>query len=59
MELTEDRMFEKNAKQCKHCFRNILLPYQNEYTGISCGYNLTEQKIELKLQRAKTFLSID
>ena len=32
MELTEDQIIEKYAKQCFHCSRNTLLPYEYEWT---------------------------
>ena len=28
MELTEDQIIEKYAKNCRHCKRNTLLPYE-------------------------------
>ena len=28
MELTEDKIIEKYAKNCGHCKRNTLLPYE-------------------------------
>ena len=43
--------FEKNAK---HCNRNILLPYEYEFTCFSCGYNVIKRKHELsKIQRKR------
>ena len=54
MELTEDEIIEKYAKQCRHCNRNTLLPYEYEYTCFSCGYNVNKRKHELsKIQRKK------
>ena len=54
MDLTEDEILQKNAKQCRHCNRNTLLPYQYEFTCIACGYNVTKRKHELsKIQRKK------
>ena len=54
MELTEDEIIEKYAKQCRHCNRNTLLPYENEFTCFSCGYNVHRRKHELsKIQRKK------
>ena len=47
MELTEDKIIEKYAKQCGHCKRNTLLPYEYEWCCFSCGYNLTKRKHEL------------
>ena len=55
MELSEDQIFEKYAKQCGHCLRNTLLPYEYEFSCISCGYNVIKRKHELtKSQRKKS-----
>ena len=54
MELSEDQIFEKHAKKCLHCNRNTLLPYEYEFTCITCGYNVNKRKNELsKIQRKK------
>ena len=54
MELTEDEIIQKYAKQCRHCSRNTLLPYEYEWTCFSCGYNVNKRKNELsKIQRKK------
>ena len=54
MELTEDEIIQKYAKNCGHCRRNTLLPYEYEYTCFSCGYNVNKRKNELsKIQRKK------
>ena len=54
MELTEDQMIEKYTKNCGHCRRNMLLPYEYEWTCFSCGYNVNKRKNELsKIQRKK------
>ena len=54
MELTEDEIVEKYAKQCRHCNRNTLPPYEYEFTCIACGYNVSKRKHELsKIQRKK------
>ena len=54
MELTEDEIIQKYAKNCGHCRRNMLLPYEYEYTCFSCGYNVNKHKHELsKIQRKK------
>ena len=54
MELTEDRIIEKYGKQCGHCSRKILLPYEYEFTCIGCGFNLIKRKHELsKSQQQK------
>ena len=53
MEL-KDEIIQKYAKQCRHCNRNTLLPYEYEYTCFSCGYNVIKRKDELsKIQRKK------
>ena len=60
MELTEDDIIQKYAKNCGHFNRNTLLPYEYEYTCIACGYNVNRHKHELsKIQRKKIILSID
>ena len=52
MELTEDEIIQKYAKNCVHCKRNTLLPYEYEWTCFSCGYNVKKRKHELsKIQR--------
>ena len=33
MELTEDEIIQKYAKNCGHCNRNTLLPYEYEWTS--------------------------
>ena len=54
MELTEDEIIQKYAKNCGHCNRNTLLPYEYEFTCIACGYNINKRKHELsKIQRKK------
>ena len=54
MEFTEDEILQKYAKECGHCKRNTLLPYEDEFTSLSCGYNLNKRKHELsKIQRKK------
>ena len=54
MELTEDEIIQKYAKNCGHCKRNSLLPYEYEWTCFSCGYNVHKRKNELsKIQRKK------
>ena len=54
MELTEDEIIQKYGKNCGHCKRNTLLPYEYEYTCFSCGYNVNKRKKELsKIQRKK------
>ena len=54
MELTEDEIIQKYAKNCRHCNRNTLLPYEYEFTCFSCGFNVYKRKHELsKIQRKK------
>ena len=55
MELTEDEITQKYGKNCGHCNRKTLLPYEYEWTCFSCGYNVNKRKHELsKIQRRKT-----
>ena len=57
MELTEDEIIQKYAKNCGHCNRNTLLPYDYEFICIACGYNVTKRKHELsKIQRKRLIL---
>ena len=42
MELTEDEIIEKYAKNCGNCQRNTLLPYEYEFTCVSCGFNVNK-----------------
>ena len=54
MQLSEDDIFEKNAKNCGHYNQNNLLPHTNEWSCISCGFILIKRKHELsKTQRKK------
>ena len=54
MNLSEDEFIQKYAKNCGHCNRNTLLPYEYEWTCFSCGYNVNKRKHELsKIQRKK------
>ena len=54
MELTEDETLQKYAKNCGHCKRKTLLPYEYEITCFSCGFNVNKRKHELsKIQRKK------
>ena len=47
MKLTEDEIIEKYGKHCGQCNRNTLLPYEYEWTCVSCGYNVNKRKHEL------------
>ena len=54
MNLSEDEIIQKYAKNCRHCNRNTLLPYEYEWICFSCGYNVNKRKNELsKIQRKK------
>ena len=54
MELTEDEIFQKYVKNCGHCNRNTLLPYEYEFICIACGYNVNKRKHKpSKIQRKK------
>ena len=54
MELTEDEIIQKYGKNCGHCNRNTLLPYEYEWSCFSCGFNVNKRKNELsKMQRKK------
>ena len=44
MELTEDGSIQKYGKNCGNCKRNTLLPYENDFICISCGFNLIKRK---------------
>ena len=52
--MSEDEIIEKYGKNCGHFNRNTLLPYEYEFTCLSCGYNVIKRKHELsKIQRKK------
>ena len=54
MELSEDEISKTYGKQCGHCNRNTLLPYEYEVTCVSCGYDVIKWKHELSwIQRKK------
>ena len=54
MNLSEDQNIEKYAKHCGHCNRNTSLPYEYDWSRLSCGYNVNKRKHELsKIQRKK------
>ena len=55
MELTEDEIIQKYAKNCDHCNRNTLLPYEYEWSCFSYNYVVSKRKHELsKIRRKKT-----
>ena len=59
MELTEDEILQKYDKNCGHCNRYTLLPYEYEWTCFCCGYNVNKRKLELsKIKRKKNSLFI-
>ena len=48
------KLYKNTPKNCGHCRRNTLLPYEYEFTCISCGYNVNKRKHELsKIQPKK------
>ena len=54
MELTEDEIIQKYGKRCGQCNRNILLPYEYEFTYFPGGFIVNKRKHELsKIQRIK------
>ena len=54
MELTEDQILENNGKQCKHCKRSTLPPFEYGVTCIPCGYNVKKRKKNIvKIQGKK------
>ena len=58
-ELREDEIFEKNRTFCKHCDRNLLLPYKFEWTCFGCWYIVIKRKHELSKiqQELKNFIN--
>ena len=57
MELTEDEIIQKYGKNCCHCNRNTLLPYEYEWSCVSCGFNLIKRKHELSKKQRKKFFN--
>ena len=54
MGLTKGKLIEKYPKEVMHCLRNTSLPYEYEWTCLSCGYNVIEGIIQFtKIQRGK------
>ena len=39
--------FLGKTKQCLHCTRNTLIPYDHQWTCIASGYNVKKRKNEL------------
>ena len=60
MDLSEDEIIQNYAKQCGHCNRKTLLPYEYELTCIVCGFNLINEKTNsLKYKEKKLYQSIE
>ena len=58
MESTEDEIIQNYGKRCGHCNRNTLLPYEYEFTCVSCGFNVNKRKRELsKIQKKINFIN--
>ena len=55
MNLSEDQIIEKYGKKWGNSLRNTLLPYENEFTRVSCRYNVIKrkQKVSKKQQDQK------
>ena len=54
MILSEDEIIQKYAKNCGHCNRKMLLPYEYEWSCFLCNYVVFKRKHELsKIQRKK------
>ena len=47
MELAEDEIIEKYAKQSGHCKRNTSPLYWYEWTCVSRGFNSIKRRLEL------------
>ena len=44
MELTEDEVIEKYAKQCMHFTRNTLSPFESEFFCVACECDAVKHK---------------
>ena len=54
MNLSEDEIIQKYAKNCGHCKRITLLPYEYEWSCFLCNYVVFKRKHELsKIQKKK------
>ena len=53
MESTKDEIIQNYGKKCGQCKRNTLLPYEYEWTCISCEFNLIKRKSELSKNERK------
>ena len=54
--LSEVEISKKYETLRKHCGRNMLLPYEYEWTGFSSGYNVFKRKHELSKIQQKSNL---
>ena len=52
MELTEDEIIQKYAKNCGHCKRNALLPYAYVWSCFSCNY-VVSKRTKMNSQKYK------
>ena len=59
MELTEDGIIQKYAKNCGHCNRNTLLPYEYEFNCFVCGYNVKKRKKRTLQNTTETMIFIN
>ena len=58
MKLSEDAIIEKYARQCKYCLQKTSLPYEYEWSSISCKFNLIKKNTNLlKYNEKKTFIT--
>ena len=56
MKLSEDEITEKYPRQCKYCLRKTSLPYEYEWSSISCKFNSIKKNTNLlKYNEKKTF----
>ena len=54
MELTEDEIIQKYARNCMHCTRNLLLPYEYELSCFVYGSDMIKRRNKLnKIWRNK------
>ena len=54
MQLSGDEIIQKYGEKCGQCNRNTLLPYEYEFTCLSCGYNVNKHTHELnKIQQKR------
>ena len=49
MNLNEDGKIQKFGKKGRYCLRNVLLPYEDDWTCIACGNNVIERKYEFSI----------